>query len=808
MDVLKIANDYSYFLSDNIFVKKDLWNRLRFRDKNYFHNRAYKMKKWDGFINFFDEDSGKFLTGILPEICAVLKHHNVEYTIDDTRQFTQFQYQNIDDQFLNQWLAKDANPVNLYDYQVELINQVIKHRRGIIFAPTGCHAKGTLLPTFNGEFILVENIKKGDKLIGINGEQRTVSDLFKGTDEMYEICPKKGKPFTVNQHHILTLMKYKTNEIIDVKVKDWLNWSNKRKSSHYLFRTKALFSEKKLPLDSYLLGILLGDGCLRDTPNVTNSRIEIINAVAEQINLLGLKIVKYKSNIKSPTYSFCGKSGHKNKLTEILKKLNLHKTTSANKFIPLEFKTSNENERLKLLAGLIDTDGCISTDKSCFCFTSESEILANDVCFVSKSCGLTASVKTFKNKKNRNFQKNYFRVTIGGNIHEIPTIIKICPKQNKRNCLKSGFSVKYVGQGEYFGFSLLEEPHYLTDDFFVTHNSGKTNILTGILKCIQHNTPTLILANKKSLVEQNYDELIKWQFKNVGRLYGKYNTPNIITVSTFQSVHKIEKFLPKYKVLLVDEIHDATSKIPKIVYKKTKLADIRIGISATPFKFGGKDNVQKFTVKGFFGPIFKIKSTTKNGVLTTSELQDRGILSSSECTFYPIREPQIPHDIFIDAVTRGIAESYHFHKIVTRLAKLQKGRTLILVDRIAHGDALHSLLPNSLWIQGKDDLETRKEVIKQLQTSEGDVIGIATQQIFNTGINVHLHNLINAGGGQADHLIIQRMGRGLRTAKDKETLNYYDFVFEINSYLKTHSEKRIKILEKEGHKIQRKEIDF
>ena len=44
-------------------------------------------------------------------------------------------------------------------------------------------------------------------------------------------------------------------------------------------------------------------------------------------------------------------------------------------------------------------------------------------------------------------------------------------------------------------------------------------------------------------------------------------------------------------------------------------------------------------------------------------------------------------------------------------------------------------------------------------------------------------SLINAAGGQADHLIIQRMGRGLRTAEDKESLKYFDFMFNINDYL-------------------------
>ena len=82
-NILRINNDYSFFLSGDMKVRTELWDRLRFRDKNYFHNRAYKMKKWDGYINFFALETGKFLTGLLPEVAAVLKHFNVEYTVED-----------------------------------------------------------------------------------------------------------------------------------------------------------------------------------------------------------------------------------------------------------------------------------------------------------------------------------------------------------------------------------------------------------------------------------------------------------------------------------------------------------------------------------------------------------------------------------------------------------------------------------------------------------------------------------------------------------------------------------------------------
>ena len=336
-------------------------------------------------------------------------------------------------------------------------------------------------------------------------------------------------------------------------------------------------------------------------------------------------------------------------------------------------------------------------------------------------------------------------------------------------------------------------------------SAGKTNILIAALKALPKNCPTLVLANRKTLVEQNHKEIKKWGFDNVGRVYDKYNEPNMITCATVQSIKKIEHLLPKIKALFVDEIHEMTSKGPKKTYNKMKDCSIRIAISATPFKFGGQDKVQKYTVKGYFGPMF---SSGEEGALTTKKLQERKILSGSKCIFYPVREPDLQYEVYQDAITYGVARNYVFHKMVQKLVSTLSGRTLILVERIEHGDALADLIPGALWVRGQDNSETRNEVIEKLKHSTIDTVGIATSGIFNTGLNVFLHNLVNCASGQAEHMIIQRMGRGLRTAGDKDICNYYDFLFHNNEYLYKHSMKRIKILQKEGHEIETKEFDL
>lgn len=466
MNVLKIDNNYSYFLSQDIKTKEFLWKALRFRERSYYHNPFYKQKKWDGYTDFFKKESGRFLTGLLPEIKVALKHLGVEYTIDDRREMIKFLYEKVDENFLNDPSLKRS--ITLRDYQVDYINQAIQNQRGIVTAPTG---------------------------------------------------------------------------------------------------------------------------------------------------------------------------------------------------------------------------------------------------------------------------------------------------------------------------------------------AGKSNVLIGILKALPPNVPALVLVNKKQLVEQNYDEIMKWGIPNVGRFYGDKKEPNIITCATVQSAHLLEKLLPKIKVLIVDEIHEMMSKGPKKIYSKLSNACVRVGMSATAFKFGGTDKGQKYDVKGWIGPMF-VSHCTESGRLTTEELQDRNILSKADCKFVEITEPSIPYDIYLDAVTRGIAENDYFHNIVKKIVDGLDGRSLIIVERIEHGDRLQELMPEAVWVRGQDTIQTRKLVIDKLKFETGKVVGIATAGIFNTGIDVFVHNLLNVSGGQADHQIIQRFGRGLRVANDKEKLQYYDFMFLINDYLEKHSRKRVRVLEKEGHAVK------
>jgi superfamily II DNA or RNA helicase len=333
--------------------------------------------------------------------------------------------------------------------------------------------------------------------------------------------------------------------------------------------------------------------------------------------------------------------------------------------------------------------------------------------------------------------------------------------------------------------------------------SGKTFILISLLHSLPPRTPTLFLTNRASLVHQNYLIMKKWGIQNVGRYYSKYKENNNIICATTnaKTLENLKDFLPKVKALFVDEVHDCVSDAPANAYRAMPNAAIRIGFSASPFRWHKKkiEKEHKLLVKGHFGNVFRTQ-TTESGLLTAKELQGRNILSPSEATVYKITSPDLAYEPYQDAVKMGIEENFDFHQIVQRLVKSLSGRTLVIVERIQQGVYLKQLLPEADWLYGDIKVEDRLPAIEGLRADEKRVT-ICMRHLITAGIDVKIHNLVNASGGEAAHNLIQQIGRGLRTASDKDTLKYYDFLFLINDYLRKHSEWRIEVLKQEGHPV-------
>lgn len=352
-------------------------------------------------------------------------------------------------------------------------------------APTGCHAPGQGILMYDGSVKKVEDVAVGDQLMGPDSLPRNVLSLARGHDDMVRIVPVKGTSFIVNMDHILTLQrtgtKYRAWEMVDVSVREWLEWSNWRKHIHKLVRTGVKFNRQDdvynsdFYLDPYFLGLLIGDGGYTNSPNITSADKEIVEEIYKQAEVFGLKVREDKKpNNKAVSYYMTG-DGVSNYLSNRLRQIGLYGRTSGEKFIPPMYKTSSRDARLDLIAGILDADGSLSSNG--YDFISKSKQLAEDVAYVARSLGMAAYISEAKKSDQNGTLGVYHRVFISGETSQIPCRIdrkKAKERKQVKSVLRTGFSIESVGMGEYFGFSLDGDGRYLMDDFTITHNTGKS----------------------------------------------------------------------------------------------------------------------------------------------------------------------------------------------------------------------------------------------------------------------------------------------------------------------------------------------
>lgn len=358
---------------------------------------------------------------------------------------------------------------------------------GCIISPSGCHARGTSILLHSGLSKLVEDICVGDMLMGPDGSPRRVLNLIRGNEVMYRITTIKGESFVVNENHILSLRRSgetsAQKKIVNISVQEYIKKSRSFKNIHKLYKSNAIefgVQRSPFPLDPYFLGLLLGDGSLKPKNlSITTTDTEIVDAInvfAEQYRCHTSKFTKPNNAVSSYSISRNIGTGIANPVAQYLRDMGLFGLNSIHKFIPHQYKVASVQDRLSLLAGLIDTDG--SRHGSVFDICLGSEQLIDDIIFIARSVGLHAIKKTRMIKG-----KVYFRTRISGNTNIIPCRVpqKQCPLRKQiKNVLHHGFTIERLTEDEFFGFTLDKDHLYLDANFFVHHNSGKSWILRAI----------------------------------------------------------------------------------------------------------------------------------------------------------------------------------------------------------------------------------------------------------------------------------------------------------------------------------------
>lgn len=391
-----------------------------------------------------------------------------------------------------------------------------------------CFGKGTKVRKYDGSLINVEDVKVGETLMGNDSTLRTVLEVHSGIDDMYKITQNNGGvSFTVNSKHILYLYHHK--KYFTMSVEDYLKKDITFKSECMQVQSEAIeYEREELPIDPYFYGLWLGDGDTKEISIANNDEkvqeflYEYANKIGCSIKLVGNPLpssglqIRHLFSSKSILQSKDSETGEVEQFSSAKEAANnndnhhcyITRATSSGKkhgnkywkwkrrkghfrsifkevtgfqknFInPKYLKGSSEN-RFKLLAGIIDSDGNYSTHSTKNNYTVVTKLysLAKNIQELAWSLGLRANIS---NKYIKKYDTTYYNVTISGkNCVFIPIKIerkKYVPKTRNRP-INRAFNIEHIGKAKYYGFETDGNHLFLLEDYTIVHNSQISDYL-------------------------------------------------------------------------------------------------------------------------------------------------------------------------------------------------------------------------------------------------------------------------------------------------------------------------------------------
>lgn len=501
------------------------------------------------------------------------------------------------------------------------INQDMNNPKGVVQLST---AKGkeqpisTTLITPNGK-VKMKDIKVGDFVIGEDGKPHKVTGVYpQGIKDVYTVTFKDGTSTKCGLEHLWKIrtknQRISSSPYQVLSLEQMLKLSLKVDGNYNLrvpLCSPVNFKHKKLPIHPYVLGALLGDGCLTGLANnkrqasifFSNTEEDVINKVNSLVD--GSFTLNAHTQCQL-VYRDSNGRVKESLLAKELKKLSLD-CFSHEKFIPKIYKQASIKDRIELLQGLFDTDGCVVPSGS-FIFNTASETLCDDFIWLCQSLGYRATKKTH-DRVGQNYGESYTRKSkefivrilthdkiFSSEKHLNKSLVAELSHTNKNVNLYDDLpivKIELTGKEECQCIMVDSEDHtYLCEGFIVTHNTITSLAIASELK-----TKTLIVVHKNDLVvgwQKEIDKcfggkiesgLIKAQSRSIGDQF------TIATVQTLyrMSEEELDVLFNTFTMVVHDELHHVPSTSFSISSRFN--AKYKLGLSATPERNDGLTHV-------------------------------------------------------------------------------------------------------------------------------------------------------------------------------------------------------------------------
>ena len=768
--------------TDNLIVKNPTYETLKKLGKEDTIKRKHVPEKLKNFVRRGSTIELPF--GCLYGIWPLIKDEEIELKFNNNPKIS---------------IADKECPVELFDYQQKAVDYMIPAKGGVLVSPCGS-GKGLPLDAkiytpngwkYNGD------LQVGDSIIGSNGKEIKVTGIYdKGLVDAYKITFSDDTTIICDKDHLWSAQK--TWQRKDGKGYD--TWKTEDIYNHYhnnFRRGQELyipivepveFQKQKINIDPWLLGFLIGDGCLcYNRVTFTNSEEDLVEKVK---NSTKDKVNKLKEKY---AYSLTGC----NTLFE-MRCLELSEKHSYEKFIPKEYKYNDIQTRLKVLQGLFDSDGTVENNCS-FTYLTSSKQLAEDFLEIVQSLGGTGKIKEKHKTYTYNGVKKEGRTSylIQFKLYDFKPFTSLKHKnkfKERTKYIKAYRIIKKIEKTKPITSRCItvdaKDELYVTDNFIVTHNT-----FMGIEMIRRIGKKFLWLTHTGDLLRQTYAE-----FKNlypnidIGLITeGKLEFGKDGCIATVQTLCKIDpmKYRDEFDVIVVDECAhcvstpDATKMFSKIM--ENVPARYKYGLTATPSR---SDSLIE-TMYGLIG-------LSKEGKFDATYKIDK-----KEIKTIPAQHEKVALNTYIDPESDvfEIDGTIIFNNLINYLSfdekrnkiildnieecHKQNRKQVVLVLRVEHAQLLHEALKarglRSVCATGKTKKSDREKFLCT-NTEDWDIL-VSTYALLKEGINIKTLDTLHLTVPQKDKaLIVQCVGRIERFVENKKQPIAYDYVDQNVSY--------------------------
>ena len=344
----------------------------------------------------------------------------------------------------------------------------------------------------------------------------------------------------------------------------------------------------------------------------------------------------------------------------------------------------------------------------------------------------------------------------------------------------------------------------------VATGAGKTIMTAGLSWNVEKYGRSIVIVPNKDLVRQTEKDYVNLGL-DVGVYFGDrkdYNRKH--TICTWQSLNNllkdtksgdaeftIQDFLEDVVCVIVDEVHMA---------KADALKTLLTGVMAhVPIRWGLTGTVpkEKFESQALLvalGPVI--------GRLSANELQQQGVLAQCHVNIVQLID-YVEYKDYQSELKYLLEESGRLDTIAALIERVNEtGNTLVLVDRVAAGQALADRLGDrAVFVSGATKGTKRQAEYDQVATATDKII-VATYGVAAVGINIpRIFNLVMIEPGKSFTRVIQSIGRGIRKAEDKDHVEIWD-VTSTCKFSKRHLTRRKAFYREANYPFSAEKLDW